>query len=505
MAAAFLVVAVGRRPRDHAVLSLGALTVVIAGATASLIVLHSAKACSSDLWALNLPFAVASLTAFLPVGWYAAIASERQGEALMEPAFIFLLVALLFVANRYDAYVASGTVETMYVQPFAFAGFVTTLGISFVRRAITTERAVREIGLVSSITRLVASAVDLPGAIRPVLELVGPLVGADAVMLVLPEAGSSRKRYSWQAPSLDAPLLQDAIEHATALAEHPVGSARPSFRVDSVEGGTLVAAPVIGGGRHWGTFLLVSSTRRPTLRSQRRLIELIAAELAGLTRRMRHLTRLRDTAAADERHRIARELHDSVSQTLYSIAMVADTFPTVHENDRTTLETRARQIRSMTLQALDDVRVLLLEMRDSALESASLGGLLEQLSAEGEQPEVVVELDVTSEPNLPAGVKLAAFRIAREAVTNASRHAAATTVDVLLEQRLGAVTLRITDDGRGFDPGAVAPGRHGLPIMRERAVQVAAELVIDSAPGRGTRIQFSWAAPVAASPRVEAT
>jgi signal transduction histidine kinase len=149
----------------------------------------------------------------------------------------------------------------------------------------------------------------------------------------------------------------------------------------------------------------------------------------------------------------------------------------------------------MTLQALDDLRVLLLEMRESALESASLDGLLEQLGAPQGRPAVVVELDITGDPDLPAAVKLSAFRVAREAITNAARHSAARRVHVRLEQRWDAVTVEITDDGHGFDPEAAASGRHGLSIMQERAEQAGAVLVIDSAPGRGARVRFTWVAP----------
>jgi two-component system nitrate/nitrite sensor histidine kinase NarX len=65
---------------------------------------------------------------------------------------------------------------------------------------------------------------------------------------------------------------------------------------------------------------------------------------------------------------------------------------------------------------------------------------------------------------------------------------------VRLEQTPGAVTLRIVDDGHGFDPRDAAPGRHGVPIMRERTVHVGAQLTIDSTPGQGTRVRFSWTA-----------
>ena len=212
-------------------------------------------------------------------------------------------------------------------------------------------------------------------------------------------------------------------------------------------------------------------------------------------RRPRSLTALRERAATDERQRIARDLHDSVSQTLYSIAMVADALPLTFERDPAAGTEQARQIRSMTLDTLGNLRILLLEMRRPAEEVAPLGDLLHELG--GTDAPVVVELDITGDAHLPPEVELAAYRVAQEALVNAHRHADPQQVVVRLEQAADALTLRIVDDGAGFDPRATTAAHHGLEIMRERAEQVAARLTVESDPGRGTQVTFSWPRPEA--------
>lgn len=206
------------------------------------------------------------------------------------------------------------------------------------------------------------------------------------------------------------------------------------------------------------------------------------------------LIALKEVAATDERNRIARDLHDSVSQTLYSIAMLADALPRTLERDPATGREQAVQIRAMTIEALGNLRMLLLEMRHPATESADLGDLLLELAGEPGAP-VVVELGVPSGPDLPSEIKLAAYRVAQEALMNAHRHALPTRIVVRLEHRSGALVLSIVDDGVGFDVGATTTVHHGLEIMRERAEHAAADLTIESQPGHGTRVTLTWPHP----------
>lgn len=213
---------------------------------------------------------------------------------------------------------------------------------------------------------------------------------------------------------------------------------------------------------------------------------------ASWTRRPTRLALLRETAAGDERARIARELHDSVTQTLFSIAMVADALPRTLERDPDGALGSARELRALALGALAEMRTQLFELRPDALAATSLRTLVQQ-QAEVLAGRFRVPVDVVADDlALPADVKLALYRIVQEALHNAGRHAHATRVAVRLQRVPGGLLLEVVDDGRGFDPAGPPTGSHGLGIMRERCEQVGATLRVTSTPLRGTSISVAW-------------
>ena len=201
----------------------------------------------------------------------------------------------------------------------------------------------------------------------------------------------------------------------------------------------------------------------------------------------------REKAVAEERGRLARELHDAVTQTLFSASLIADVLPRLWERNREEALRRLEELRQLNRGALAEMRTLLLELRPSALEKADLGGLLRQLAdsiASRARLPILVEADEGCA--VPAEAKLAFYRIAQEALNNAVKHAHPNRVAVRLTCATGAVELRITDDGKGFDPSSTAAEHHGLRIMRERAEAIDATLSIDSQPDKGTGVVVTW-------------
>ena len=201
----------------------------------------------------------------------------------------------------------------------------------------------------------------------------------------------------------------------------------------------------------------------------------------------------REQAAADERNRLARDLHDAVSQTLFSASLIADVLPHLWERDEVEGRKRLEEVRRLTRGALAEMRTLLLELRPTALVEADLGFLLKQLgeSITG-RSRIPVTVSVYGEYPLPEEVKIALYRIAQESINNIARHSSAKSavLTVLFEKK--RVTMEVSDDGQGFDMKAVHPDSFGLGIMRERARQVGARLSIQSKSGRGTRVKVSW-------------
>lgn len=200
------------------------------------------------------------------------------------------------------------------------------------------------------------------------------------------------------------------------------------------------------------------------------------------------------TAALEERHRLARELHDSVSQALFSMTLHARTaqrqLETAGLGADHPVAVEVAELHGLTQAALAEMRALIFELRPGALEAEGLLAALtkqaaavaarEQLAVEVHGPDSWSRLDPTIEEHL--------YRIALEALHNTVKHAGAQRVDVRLEDEGVAVTLRVIDDGAGFDPGQDRPGHLGLRTMRERADAIGATFAIDSGPGRGSTV-----------------
>ncbi len=203
--------------------------------------------------------------------------------------------------------------------------------------------------------------------------------------------------------------------------------------------------------------------------------------------------RAREQAAVAERTRLARDLHDAVSQTLFSASLISEVLPKVWEKDDKEGKKRLEEVRQLTRGALAEMRTLLLELRPDSLVEAEIGYLLTQLaeSITG-RSRVPVSVAVQGTCVMPVDAKVAFYRIAQEALNNVVKHTGATQARVRLVCRGPRVSLHIEDNGRGFEPGSVPPNSLGLNIMRERAREIGASLRIKSRPGQGAAVTVSW-------------
>ena len=198
-------------------------------------------------------------------------------------------------------------------------------------------------------------------------------------------------------------------------------------------------------------------------------------------------------AMLEERQRLARELHDAVTQTLFSAGIIADVLPRLWQKDQEEALKRINELRELTRGALAEMRTLLWELRPTALSETSLSELLHQL---GEvtvgRTRIPVTVDVKELCEIPINVKIAFYRIAQEALNNIAKHANARHVKVDMQCAPAGVSLHIADDGRGFDLQQLLPDNMGIRIMRERAEAVGAIFNLESHVGTGTQIVVSW-------------
>jgi PAS domain S-box-containing protein len=202
---------------------------------------------------------------------------------------------------------------------------------------------------------------------------------------------------------------------------------------------------------------------------------------------------LKEKAVAAERNRLARDLHDSVTQTLFSASLIAEVLPRLWERHPEEGRRRLEELRELNRGALAEMRTLLLELRPAVLEEAELGDLLRHLaeSVIG-RARVPVALEVQRECSLSPQVKVALYRIAQEALNNVAKHAAASQATISLNCTDGGIILQVSDDGLGFDPRSVPSKSLGVGIMRERAEAIHATLEIESHIGQGTQVRVVW-------------
>jgi signal transduction histidine kinase len=197
-------------------------------------------------------------------------------------------------------------------------------------------------------------------------------------------------------------------------------------------------------------------------------------------------------AVVEERQRLARELHDSVTQALYGTTLYAEAAARQLATGQVELVSEhLRELRDTAQEALREMRLLIFELRPSILEDEGLANALRaRLEAVEERAGLEVEFRVDGETVLPTAIEEGLYRIAQEALNNALKHACARRLSVSLEQRERTVILEVVDDGCGFDPDVAIPGGGlGLDGMIERAAKMGGELALDSEPGAGTRVR----------------
>ena len=198
-------------------------------------------------------------------------------------------------------------------------------------------------------------------------------------------------------------------------------------------------------------------------------------------------------AVTAERTRLARDLHDAVTQTLFSSSLIAEVLPDLWAMDIEEAKRSTEELRQLTRGALAEMRTLLLELRPASLTQTRLSDLLRQLcEAFIGRSRLPITLTIESERNLPPEVQIAFYRIAQESLNNVFKYARARQVNVSLLLSASGVKFEVCDNGIGFDTSTSKPTSLGMRIMRERAEAIGADFHIFSTPGSGTCVEVTW-------------
>jgi signal transduction histidine kinase len=267
--------------------------------------------------------------------------------------------------------------------------------------------------------------------------------------------------------------------------------------------GALVGLPLSVGDKHLGTMSLYFEQSRPFKASEIQLYESFAKIVALAVYNTQLIANSSKLATVEERARLARELHDSVTQSLFSLNLTL-------RAARRSLDTNPQQalklmddVQELAQGSLAEMRALIFELRPQALENEGLGPALQKhADAVRARSGLKVHLEVKGDRRLPINDEEALYQIAREALHNVVKHAQASEAWVTLDLNSSDVTLSVRDNGRGFDPVAVrvSGGSHiGTSTMAERAAAIGGSLEIQGQAGHGTEVIARVSIPVAAN------
>jgi signal transduction histidine kinase len=256
----------------------------------------------------------------------------------------------------------------------------------------------------------------------------------------------------------------------------------------------FLGMPIVDGDEILGELFLANSCRPDGFTAaDEELLRLLAGHAAIALVNARLYERSRELSIVEERNRIARELHDAVTQKLFSLRLTADAAAALIAKDPSRAVAELDTVRRLAAEATDELRAIVVGQRPVDLTGDELDvALRKHIELLDRVHEPAVRFVGGCVPRLADDRQEAVYRIAQEAVHNALRHADASRVEVDLLFRNGFVVLEVSDDGRGFEP--LAPGeatrRLGLSSMRERARTVGGRVAVTSRPGGGTTVRL---------------
>jgi ligand-binding sensor domain-containing protein/signal transduction histidine kinase len=364
-----------------------------------------------------------------------------------------------------------------------------------------------------SIERSLIVSDNLDGVLGGILDQIGKVVaystagiftpdGDELVLRALRSVYMPRPQHELRYSRARVPQLAQALKTPEPLvfADVAVDSEMLAYLSEivghPVRTRSWLIVPLLAHEQVMGLLLLANTVPRYYNRSDADALEsftspiAIALQNASLRRAAEH------AAVLDERNHLARELHDAVTQTLFSANLIAEALPDVLRQSPAKASAGARDLHRLTSGALAEMRTLLLELRPKTLTEKPLGHLLQLLCKSiSSRTTIPIDIMIASDCTLPAQVQLVFYRVAQEALNNIVKYSDAEHALLFFEGSPDEATLRVSDNGRGFDPTTARPDSLGLGIVRERAAAIGAELSIAAELGNGTVLTLFWRAP----------
>ena len=357
-------------------------------------------------------------------------------------------------------------------------------------------------------TRAIAGVLDLDDVLQLIVDRVADLVDARYAALGIVDRFGSIERFLTFGIAPEQRALLGSPPQGHGLLGLIIREGR-SFRIPEIAAHpdsygfppnhppmrSLLGVPVEVQGRAIGNLYLTDKRGAPEFSAaDQQLVELFARHAGIAIENARLHEQVQSLAVVEERDRIGQELHDGIIQSLYAVTLSLEEAAELMAEDPSGAAARIDRAIDDVHASIKDIRNFILGLRPHLLERTDLVGGLAALADElrlNTMVDVEVDLDegVEAAGALSDGRRAQLLQIAREALSNAARHAGASRATVRLAHQEGGIFLRVEDNGRGFDPGTVPGGEHqGLVNMRDRAASVGGQLEVDSSPGKGTRI-----------------
>jgi PAS domain S-box-containing protein len=364
------------------------------------------------------------------------------------------------------------------------------VGVQGIARDITERaRTERALQFLADASAALSTSLDYEITMRNLAELTIPVMADWCSVFIDQENGEVQEFATLETrlaverrfpeDSLDA-LLADVRSGSSKIVNTPAGST--SEQVPSA-----MVVPLIMRGKAVGALLFMR--RMPYDEAfDLPLAQELARRAATAIENARLHRQAQEIAVIEERQRLARDLHDAVTQTLFTASIMAESLTRQTKRDPEKMLQNLNTLHELARGALAEMRTLLLELRPANLVNTGMSDLLRQLTeAARARKKITFDLRLTEKQTLPPSAHIAVYRIAQESLNNIIKHAQANAVTVEFYNDAEAMTLRIIDNGLGFASGSQSSGM-GLRMMRERAEEIGAALEVSSAPKGGTQI-----------------
>jgi nitrate/nitrite-specific signal transduction histidine kinase len=365
----------------------------------------------------------------------------------------------------------------------------------------------RELAILNSIISVASHSLDIQKILEDAFNQTVEQMGFEAGAAFRLEPDPTSPILAVQR-GIDPTIAIDLASHYVTTLQRNTAESPPTIATYDIEGAQdekqaallgksgfhfLAVVPLSTKGRTLGLFLLWKREPGQLSPEELALLSSIGRQIGVAVENAHLYEQAEQTATTVERNRLARELHDAVTQTLFSASLIADVIPRIWKRNPEEGLQSLEELRQLTRGALAEMRTLLLEMRPESLERADLKSLITQLTdAFVGRVRIPLNLQINGDCELAREVKLVFYRVAQEALNNIAKHSGARQVDVHLECQPGQMNLLIKDDGLGFEAGSITPDHLGIAIMRERASSVGANFKIESQPGQGTTVELGW-------------